>query len=216
MNCLQFENALPDYLEGSRTAEQQAHLNACSACSTLLSDLDAISAQAVSLRELEDPSPRVWNALEVQLRREGIIRQPSIPARANVFSRWRTAWLVPVAAALAIVVGLKLYQPSGVGDKQPIPKIALKQSTVTQPRTAPVFAPDDKDVMSTVASRPPAQVAAYRNDLDQANEFIRDAQEAVRSNPNDIYSQQLLINAYEQKQMLYHLALDETENNDEQ
>jgi hypothetical protein len=54
-------------------------------------------------------------------------------------------------------------------------------------------------------------VAAYRHDLDQANSFIRDAQEAVKSNGNDVYSQELLINAYEQKQMLYHLAVDQEE-----
>ena len=55
---------------------------------------------------------------------------------------------------------------------------------------------------------------AYRNDLDQANAFIRDAQDALKNDPNDIYSQQLLMNAYEQKQMLYRLALDQC--NDEQ
>jgi hypothetical protein len=69
--------------------------------------------------------------------------------------------------------------------------------------------------MNTVASRPPAQVAAYRNDLAQANSFIRDAQEAVKNDPNDIYSQQMLMNAYEQKQMVYRLAVDQN-NEDEQ
>ncbi|HZR65609.1 MAG TPA: hypothetical protein VFA85_10705 [Terriglobales bacterium] len=216
MNCLQFENALPEYLEGSRTAEQQAHLNACTSCSTLLADLDLISTQAASLRELEDPSPRVWNALEIQLRREGLIRRPETQATGGFFSRWRTAWLVPVAAALAIVAGVKLYQPARVGDIQPTAKVSPAPAKARPAVATPAIAPEDKDIMSTVASRPPAQVAAYRNDLDQANAFIRDAQEAVRNNPNDIYSQQLLINAYEQKQMLYRLALDETENNDEQ
>jgi len=53
-----------------------------------------------------------------------------------------------------------------------------------------------------------AQRASYRADLDEANAFIRDAEQSVRNNPNDVYSQQLLINAYDQKQMLYDLAVD--------
>jgi hypothetical protein len=37
----------------------------------------------------------------------------------------------------------------------------------------------------------------------------------VKNDPNDIYSQQLLMNAYEQKQMVYRLAVDQN-NEDEQ
>lgn len=209
MNCLQFESALPEYLEGSRTSEQQAHLSTCSSCSNLLSDLDYISAQASSLQELHEPSARVWNSLEVQLRREGLIRQPARPTQPNFLLRWRTAWLVPAAAALIIVAGIKLYHPAKAGDNQPIAK-HLAAPTV-KPQLA--VSAEDKEMLKTVASRPPAQVAAYRNDLDQANAFIRDAEEALRNNPNDLYSQQLLMNAYQQKQMLYRLAVDEDEVN---
>src|ERR1700688_1862626 len=98
MNCLQFENTLSDYLEGARSSEQQAHLSSCSACSSLLADLNLISAEALSLRELDGPAPHVWNALEAQLRREGLIRQPSRPSLPDFLVRWKTAWLVPVAA----------------------------------------------------------------------------------------------------------------------
>jgi hypothetical protein len=210
MNCLQFENALSDYMEGESTSEQRAHLNSCSACSGLLADLNLISSEASSLRDLEGPSDNVWNLLEAQLRREGLIKQPSRPSRPDFFHRWRTAWLVPVAAALLIAAGIKLYQPAKIGDNQPV----AKQHIPAAP-AVPVVSAEDKEIMNRVASRPPAQVAAYRNDLAQANSFIRDAQEAVQNDPNDIYSQQLLMNAYEQKQMVYRLAVDQN-NEDEQ
>ena len=209
MNCLQFENALSGYLEGDRTSEQQAHLNSCSACSSLLEDLNLISTEALSLRELNEPSPNVWHALETQLRREGLIRESERHSFRDFFLRWRTAWLVPVTAALLIAAGVKLYQPTKIGDNQPISK-----KTVPATPAPPAISAEDKEILRTVAARPPAQVVAYRNDLDQANAFIRDAQEAVRNDPNDIYSQQLLMNAYEQKQMLYRLAVDQS--NDEQ
>ena len=210
MNCLQFENALSDYLEGEGTSEQRAHLNSCSACSDLLADLSLISAEASMLRELDEPSVRIWNSLEAQLRKEGLIKQPSRPSQPDFFHRWRTAWLVPVAVALLIAAGIKLYQPAKIGDNQPVAKVAAPRVPV-----APVVSAEDKAILTTVASRPPAQVAAYRNDLAQANSFIHDAQEAVRNDPNDIYSQQLLMNAYEQKQMVYRLAVDQN-NEDEQ
>ena len=210
MNCLQFENALSDYMEGESTSEQRAHLNSCSACSGLLADLNLISSEASSLRDLEGPSDNVWNLLEAQLRREGLIKQPSRPSQPDFFHRWRTAWLVPVAAALLIAAGIKLYHPAKIGDSQPV----AKQHIPAAP-AVPVVSAEDKEIMNRVASRPPAQVAAYRNDLAQANSFIRDAQEAVQNDPNDIYSQQLLMNAYEQKQMVYRLAVDQN-NEDEQ
>ena len=204
MNCLQFENTLSDYLEGTRTSEQQAHLSSCSTCSTLLADLTLISAEALSLRESDGPSAKVWSSIEAQLRQEGLIRQPSRPLLPEFFHRWRSAWLVPLAAALLIAVGIKLSEPAKIGDNQPIAKAHISGAPVS-----PAVSAEDKEIMTTVASRPPAQAAAYRNDLAEANAFIRDAQEAVKNDPNDFYSQQLLINAYEQKQMVYRLAVDQ-------
>jgi hypothetical protein len=205
MNCLQFESVLSDYLEGIHSSEQQAHLNSCSACSSLLSDLNLIALEARSLQFLEEPSPRVWNALDAQLRREGLIRPPARPSRPSFLFRPRTAWILPVAAALLIVAGTKLYQPAGIGDNAPIAKNAVKAAPAS-----PAVSAEDKDLLTTVAARPPAQLAAYKSDLEQANAFIRDAQQAVKSDPNDVYSQQMLINAYEQKQMLYRFAVDQS------
>ena len=205
MNCAEFERILPDYLEGGHTSDQQSHLNSCPVCSSLLADLNLISAQARSLQASDEPSVRVWNAIESQLRREGLIRVPagSRPSPAEFFFRWRTAWVVPVAAALVVAAGIKLYHPARAGDNSPVAR------QVSSPaKSVPVVSADDKELLNRVASRPPSQQASYRRNLDQANSFIRDAEESVRNDPNDVFTQQLLINAYEQKQMLYDLAVD--------
>ena len=203
MTCGEFEHVLPEYLEGGHSLEQQAHLKSCAACADLVADLNLISSHAVLLRESDEPSPRVWNAIEAQLRREGLIHAPAVarPSWHESLLRWRSAWLIPVAAAI-IIVGLKLYHPVGAGDReavvrqQPAPVQQLKASA------------EDTAILNTVAARPPAQRASYEADLNRANAYIRDLEQSVRSDPSDLYNRQLLINAYEQKQMLYDLAVD--------
>jgi hypothetical protein len=215
MNCLEFERVLPDYLEGSYTPEQQAHLNSCPDCAGLLADLNVISSHARQLQASEDPSPAVWNALEAQLRREGLIQGGRIRqagwarfSKADFFRRHRAAWLVPVAAALLIAAGLKLYRPARAGDTSPVARIT-SPAPVT-PAVSSVVSSEDQQVLNTMASRFPSQQAKYRKNLDEANSYIRDAEQSIKNDPNDVYSQQLLINAYEQKQMLYDLAVDRT------
>ncbi len=212
MNCVEFEHVLSDYLDGGRTSERLAHLSSCCVCSELLSDLSLISSQAELLQESDEPSASVWNSLEAQLRREGIIRHPSVSRSyfADFFLRWRKVWLVPVAAVLVIGAGIKLFRPAKVGDTGQI----AKQVTAPPVLAKPAVSMEDQQILNTVAARPPAQQASYRANLDEANSFIRDAEESLKRDPNDVYTQQLLINAYEQKQMLYDLAVDRS--NEEQ
>ena len=205
MTCGEFEHVLPEYIEGSQSPEQQAHLKSCAACSDLLADLDCISSQAVLLRETDEPSPRVWKSIEAQLRREGLIHGPvtARPSWQETFHRWRGAWLIPAAAAL-IIVGAKLYHPAHIGDREAVVRPPVSTPAKPEVKVSAV----DAAIMSTVAARPPAQRASYQADLDHANAYIRDLEQSVRNDPSDVYSQQLLINAYEQKQMLYDLAVD--------
>lgn len=211
MDCVEFERVLPEYMEGAHYPEQQAHLNSCPACSGLVSDLDSISSQAKLLLAADEPRPAVWTALEARLRSEGLIRSSEpVPIRVHEswLHRWRTAWLVPVAAALALFAFVKLYHPAGAGDNLPVAKHTDAVTGGAEKVAKTAVSREDQQYLNTVAARPPAQLARYRTDLDQANAFIRDAEESLKADPNDPYMQQMLLNAYEQKQMLYELAVD--------
>ena len=221
MTCFEFERDLPECVEGKPSPEQQAHLSSCPACSELLLDLNSIASQAKMLSAADEPSAAVWNALEQRLRSEGLIRRSEpayLPAevKPSFLQRWRAAWLVPVAAVLAVVAVLKLYHPANVGDKNPVATQSQPQAqapaTVQSARLKhkPALSHEDQQWLSTVASRPPAQLAKFRSDLDQANAFIEDAQASLQEDPNDVYMQQMLMNAYEQKQMLYELVVDDS------
>ncbi len=209
MTCLEFERVLPDILGGDRVFEQEQHLRSCSACRSLVSDLNAISQQARSLQACEEPSPRVWNSIEIALRQEGLIRTPQreLAVVHSFPSRWRTAWLLPVAAALLVTAGVVRYER---GNSR---RVALQVAAVTTPTQLPAATAnsvDDQQLLQALAQKSPAVRASYEANLKNVDSYIQDAEESVKNNPNDEEAQQYLSNAYEQKAMVYEMALDRT------
>ena len=73
MNCVELQQSLAEVEDGGNV-EQLAHLRACAACSALVEDLNQIAAAASRLQAADEPSPRVWNSIEIALRQEGLIR----------------------------------------------------------------------------------------------------------------------------------------------
>jgi len=114
MNCLELQESLAEN-QDARRSDQRAHLKACSQCSALVAELDFIISAATDLRAAEEPSPRVWNSIEIALRKEGLIR-PQRSGRSLLPSfgtRWAwSRWMVPAAAALLIAVGVYVRQHS--------------------------------------------------------------------------------------------------------
>ena len=103
MNCVECHRALPEMIEGPRSAELNAHLASCAECSALVAELNAISREARLLQAVEEPSPRVWNMIEAQLRSEGLIHPPQPRQTWGMLpgTGWRPfVWMAPVAAAL--------------------------------------------------------------------------------------------------------------------
>jgi len=208
MTCEEFERVLPE-LEGDRTFEQEQHLRTCSLCAGLVADLRALSQQAGLLRNAtEEPSPRVWNSIEIALREEGLIReQPFQSSRARVgASLWRPTWLVPALAALLLVFGLVLHR---AGNR---PTAKLKPAAANLSADAGItMVPEEVQLLQAVAARAPGLRSSYESDLRQVDAYISDAERSVRSNPNDEIAQQYLMNAYEQKAMVYEMAMERSQ-----
>jgi len=266
MTCAEFQRVLPDGIEEGWTTQQESHLGTCSACSSLVEDLDTIStgarllrasdepsprvwnsiasaiqqleseleliaaeartlqaidepsprvwssiaaamqqeqseleliaSEAHALQAIDEPSPRIWNSLEIALKQEGLIRRPQREQAVVPFmQRWRMAWMIPVAAVLLVLAGLRLSKPSQT-------VIELPPVQVVQPNA------DDQQVLEAVAKRTPAMRATYESNLKNVNAYIRDAEQSVKNDPNDEQAEQYLMDAYEQKAMVYEMALD--------
>lgn len=242
MNCVDLQRSLAG-VEGLSTAEEQAHLKACAACSTLVAELELIASSALELRATEEPSPRVWNSIALALRQEGLIRpqairtdtrrpfvvsKPGSPrgvpsgdiaasaAASRSFSSftagwgWR-GWLVPAAAVLLVAVGFFVNQRSLVHQlaqhiaPAATPTPAAANTNLVVPNLAGL---NDDDLMQEIQNQSPEMRAQYVDNLRSANEYIRDAQSAVDANPNDEESRRSLLEAYQQKAMLFEMAMD--------
>jgi len=201
MNCVELQASLAE-VEDCSSVDQRVHLQECPSCSALVKELDLIVAAAGQLQAADEPSPRVWNSIALALREEGLIR-PQRPAKAPVssFSRWGPArWLVPAAAMLLLALGLYLR-----------PESILTQPTQQASVATPVPAQsdlNDEDLMQEVIANSPALKSAYEDNLRRVNESIRDAQGMVDESPNDQDARRSLMDAYEQKSMLFEMAMD--------
>ena len=247
MNCVELQHSLAEMENGGR-ADQQAHLKSCPECSALVADLnliaataidlrgaeepsprvwnsieialrqevvelDLIAAAAVDLRGAEEPSPRVWNSIQIALRQEGLIRpQLSRPQRTSrsllpaLSSRWAWArWVAPAAAMLLIAVGIYVRQHSLA--------VSLTQEISKPPASAAVSdiaiaGLNDADLLQEVAEQTPAMQAQYADNLRHVNEYIQDAKNNVDAYPDDEEARRSLLEAYQEKAMLFELAMD--------
>jgi len=66
----------------------------------------------------------------------------------------------------------------------------------------------DDDLLKEVATLSPAMQLQYTDNLHRANEYIRDAKSVVDQYPNDAEARRSLLEAYQQKAMLFELAMD--------
>jgi hypothetical protein len=203
MNCVELQQSLAEVEDGS-TPEQSIHLKTCPACSELLEELNLIVATASELQASDEPSPRVWNSIEIALRQEGLIRPQAAVERLNMPSfaaRWGWArWLVPAAALLLLTVGIQERRQSSPGG-------ASQQAALVEPVLNPSGL-NDEDLLQEVSDNAPTMRSQYEENLRRVNDSIRDDQSAVNESPNDEDARRALMDAYQQKSMLFEMAMD--------
>jgi hypothetical protein len=207
MTCVELQESLAEIEDGS-TLEQQAHLRTCRSCSALVEELALIIAAAPALLEVEEPSPRVWNSIEIELRQEGLIRpqrakQPAGLSLASSASgsRWGWARLMVPAAALLVLIGIYVNQRSR------IPQVAKEQIPALSSEVNLAGLNDD-ELLQEVSNQTPAMKAEYADNLRRVNDYIADAKRSVDADPNDEEARRSLMEAYQQKSMLFELAVD--------
>ncbi len=207
LNCEQFEELLPEVVDGGAwSTEQRAHAQSCSNCSSLVEDLRQIAQEASQLAAMEEPSPRVWLELRKSLVAEGIIRPQAHPSRLMDFfftPRWRPV-LVPLGAAAALALVLVAYRSdsSPADTKRNSPPQAIPSTVVA------LLDDEDVQLLDEVSSKTPSLRAAYEDNLRNANAYIQDAKDSVAKNPDSDEAREDLMQAYSEKAMVYEMAMN--------
>lgn len=204
MNCQQFQEVLPYIIESGGNEEEEGHLRTCPACAELVQDLEYIAQQAKLILPMHDPSPRVWAGIQDSLHRRGLIREgrmsllghvTTVPAQARNWTPF--GWAMALAAMAVFAALLINYRP------QLPPAPASAQNISAQPAA---FEGDDQQLISRVSQQAPDVRRAYEDSLREVNAYITDAQQAVDRDPGDTAAQEHLLDAYQQKEMLYEMA----------
>jgi hypothetical protein len=207
MTCNELQDSLAENESGSSPA-QQAHLKNCRECSALVAELLVIACAAGELRAAHEPSPRVWNSIEIALRQEGLIR-PQRSGRSllpSLSSSWGWArWALPVAAILLIAIGVAIRPHAA---QEVANNDFAARPAVSDVSDSAIAGLNDDDLLQEVALQAPALQAQYTDNLRRVNDYIRDAKYTVDADPNDQEARRSLMDAYEEKAMLFELALD--------
>lgn len=206
MNCTEFQNALPDFIDGGVAAEAEGHLKSCVACAGLVEDLREIAGQARLLAASDEPGQHVWERIEESLESEPWARPDALPSRR---SQWwgagQSRWAIPVWAA---TVAALLFVSFAVNTLRTVPTNAPAGMAAVKP--AALVDNDDLKLLDAVGKRHPSKRERYQAHLEAVNASIRDAKRSVEEDPASELARERLIQAYDQKNALYEMAMTQS------
>jgi hypothetical protein len=204
MNCTEFQNALPDLMEGGAAAEAEGHLKSCAACADLVADLQEIAGQARLLAASDEPAPNVWERIRESVESEFRVR-PQAARRALWWGAGQSRWAIPVwagAIAALLLLGFELNTMRQMPESSP--------SAVAVVPPAALVDSDDLKLLAAVEKRHPDKRARYKSHLEAVNASIRDAKRSVEQDPSNELARERLIQAYDQKGALYEMAMTQS------
>jgi hypothetical protein len=129
-----------------------------------------------------------------------VAKQDAPPARVTT----------PAPVAPQVAQAHPVATPAATPRQAPV-QVANKSAKPTdtlETETEPESMADDQQFLSAVSTRAPSLRATYENQLQAVNADIRETQAYVNRNPGDVDARQHLMDAYEQKALLYQIALD--------
>ena len=125
------------------------------------------------------------------------------PAAVLSPRRWATGGtLLAFAAMLLFAISIIWFRNN-----------SMRQGSPTLTASVPAAVPaakvdeDDAQMLSMVQQKSPAMLPTYRENLDTVNAYIRDARRTVEQDPTDMGARGHLIRAYDQKALLYQMAM---------
>ena len=191
MDCRETQALLTAFHDGELTAADRArvdaHLRGCTECRALLADL----ARADQAARVPDPGPAYWDRFNARVM-DRVEREADGPKVALLrpkhgWMRQQLRYLVPAAAAAALVVGIVRYGGMNPGAPTPAVPLATREPAAADPaaqRTSKME-PETratKAAESTAAAQrvPPSSVAGEQRTAEPREERDRPADRSLQ------------------------------------
>ncbi|MBM3802730.1 MAG: zf-HC2 domain-containing protein [Acidimicrobiia bacterium] len=207
MKCIEMQSRISDWVDGDPAGmELESHLRTCQACASFHADVTALKQQASTL-DLIDPPGRLWNNLRSQLVSEGVIR-----VQAEKQSFWRGllsgVWIPSLkpafsGAILALLFSTAFFYYYVQRDAQPA-KVSSEAQVFQELRQAELHYQQAIEALSEVSRRKietldPAMAQILNDNLATMDYYVKECQNAVKSNPDNPLVHRYLLTAYQKK-----------------
>ena len=209
---------LDDELSPAERRDLDTHLTTCAECAGTLSDLRAVLARAASVSP-RPPASDLWPGIESRL---DVAARPAViqPRR----SAWRVSFTLPqlVAAGLALMVvsggavwvgqhgGRATSLPPASATNETIPGAAPADHALTvalpDPRYDEAVADLEQTLQNGRASLDPQTVSVIERNLQAIDRAIDESRRALAQDPANIYLNNHLAEAKQQKLTLLRQA----------
>jgi hypothetical protein len=219
IQCAQFERMLEEQPDGPLPAPSAAHMNGCTDCRLLWSDLEAIRTAGMDWGSEEvAPPEHLWISLRVQMESEGLILRS--PARAGWWATWfgtGPRWaLAGASISLLLIAAMLASLQTNMSEGENF-RAALLPAHLIAPRATERLVEADlgktldgdlKRVLASLPERNPLLASSLRENLGIVDNLIAVCEKSVREQPNDEMTRDYLYGAYEQKAVLLATAMD--------
>jgi anti-sigma-K factor RskA len=200
MTCDEAVALLDDYADGlltpERTAVLEAHLKTCPTCRAELDSLQALLANAKALPRSITPPPGAWAGIQQRIESGA---RPDVVSLSAHRSRIRTVWLLAAAVVLMVLSSAvtSLWIKRG-GERQ---GFAASQAEYAQ-ATAELAQKIEKNP----AGLSPRTLAILDRNLAIVDAAIREAEQALKTDPGDSTLEEMLLARYQQRLELLQRA----------
>lgn len=220
IQCAQFEKILEEQPDGPLPSPAAAHMNGCTDCRLLWSDLEAIRTAGMEWGSEEvAPPERLWISLRVEMESEGLIQ--GRPAQAGWWATWfgsAPRWaLAGASVSLLLIAGLLASYQTTAPTGKDLRAASLLPARLSVPGSTERLVAADlgktldadlKRVFAALPERNPLLASSLRENLGIVDNLIAVCEKSVREEPNDQMTRDYLYGAYEQKAILLATATD--------
>lgn len=198
---------LDDELSPGERAQVEAHLSECEACTTVLDELRAVTAQAATLPSTP-PTVDLWPGIEARLERRAVVA-PFRERAAQRFS-FTMPQLAAAAAALILLSGGSVWLSQYGGRTTSLPPVVATDGFSPVSIVDPRYDEAINDLQQTLeagrSQLDPETVKILEANLAAIDRAIDQSRRALEADPANIYLHSHLAEAQQRKLALLRRA----------